>query len=457
MFFLAVIYLALPVFISIFSLFNWPFVVGATIALAVLIFDMHRQLPMTNQTPMPPLRNSYPLIVITVLLVAVGVIDPYPHWDWEKSFGVFNLLRDAEFPPIFTRLDGELRLLRYYLGWYAVPSLTARFFGDFLLTPIMFLSTAFGMSLALLMAFAHLKKRRHFLVVVIVFWLFSGLDIVGAWLTGRDCCPPFWPYQYYTTWGVIPFQLSGTHTYPQHAIPAWLAVGMLLSDRRLTLQYGVLIGALVLMWSPIVAIGLIPIYAYATIKNGIKSILTPANTIAAPLVALPLVFYLTQGTSPMPFAFIWEVSNLGELLTFWAVDFAIIALAIYQAYRADTKLLWLSVLALMTFSLISYGVVNDFIARVSIPYIFILSVLAGRAVIASKGRVFYVLITYLSIGAFPVIWSLYHSITHPRRIDKTVSMGKTEVVNRPGFKHQHSIPKNEQRVILGIPLMRSQN
>ena len=54
------------------------------IALAVLIFDVHRQLPTANQTPTPPLRNSYPLILITIFLVAVGVIYPYDHVDWEK-------------------------------------------------------------------------------------------------------------------------------------------------------------------------------------------------------------------------------------------------------------------------------------------------------------------------------------------------------------------------------------
>ena len=454
MFFLALTYLAIPVFILLFSLFSTPFVIGAAIALAVLIFDCHRQLPTAHQTPMPPWSKCYPLVVITVLLVAIGVIEPYDHWDWEKSFGVFNLLRDAEFPPVFTRLDGESRLLRYYLGWYIVPSISSRFFGDLLLTPIMFLQTVFGITLALLMIFAHLKSKGAFLVATVVFFLFSGLDIVGALITGRECCADSDPYQWYVDWGVMVFPLVGTNMHPHHAIPTWIAVSMVLAERRLALHYGMLIGTFVLMWAPIVAIGLIPLYAWATIKEGVKVVFTSVNMIAAPLVALPTIFYLTQDTSDMPFSFIWEVSSFGELLLFWLVEFLLIALAIYQANRSCRQLLLLSSISLLFFTLFSYGVINDLIMRTSMPYIFILAVLASRSVIQSRGIPRYVLITYLLVGAIPAVMSLHYSMTSLSRSDKSVEFGKTGVVNDPKFQHQHSIPLGNQRVMLGIPLMR---
>ena len=454
MFFLALVYLALPVFILLFSLFSRPLMIGASIALAVLIFDGCRQLSVARQTPMPPLAKSYPLLLITITLVAIGVIDPYLHWDWDKNFGIFNLLREAQFPPIFTRNDGQPRLLRYYLAWFIMPSLSARLFGDFLLIPTLFLSTAFGLTLALLMIFAHLRRARDFLVVSIVFFLFSGLDIVGMWITGNRGGSEFDLYQWYVSWGSIPFPLLGTSMHPTHALPAWLAVAMLLTDRRLTLHYGVLIGALVLMWSPIVAIGLIPLYAWATLKEGLKAILTPANTIAAPLIALPLILYLTQGTATMPFAFIWEVSSFGELLTFWLVEFLVITFAIYFAYRAERQLLLLSAISLFGFSLFSYGVINDLIMRTSMPYIFILAVLAARAVLASRGIPRYLLIICLIIGAIPVAMSLFNGATYDHRIDKSVAFGKTTVVNEPGFQHQHSIDPANQRTVFGIPVMR---
>ena len=455
MFFLAIVYLALPVFILLSSLFSLPFTICSIIALSVLVIACHRQLTITRQTPMPSWRKSYPLLVITVSLVAIGVINPYLHWDWDKNFGIFNLLRDAQFPPIFTRLDGQPRLLRYYLAWYIVPSLSARLVDDFL-SPVLFLSTAFGITLALLMAFAHLQRARDFFIVTIVFFLFSGLDIVGRWITGKGGGSQFDLYQWYVDWGSISFPLLGTTMHPQHAIPAWLAVSMLLADRRLTLRYGVLIGALVLMWSPLVAVGLIPLYAWATIKEGPKIIFTPANVIAAPLIALPLILYLTQGTAVIPFSFIWEIVNgFGELLMFWSVEFLVIALAIYYAYRADNQLLLLSVISLLCLSLFSYGVINDFIMRASMPYIFILAILAAKAVVASRGIPRILLIICLSIGAIPVAISLFNGITYQYRIDKSVSFGETTVVNESGFKHQHSIALDDQRTLLGVPLMRS--
>lgn len=459
MFFLALAYLAIPVFILIFSLFSWPFVVGATIALAVLIFDVYRQLPTANATPIPSLRNSYPLILITVFLVAVGVICPYDHVDWEKSIGVFNLLRDAEFPPIFTRLDGEPRLLRYYLGWYIVPSISARFGGDFLLTPVIFLSTTFGIVLALLMTFAQLKSRGAFLVAAITFFLFSGLDIIGVWVTGRyNCCSPFDLFQWYVSWGAINPPLLGTSMHPQHALPAWLGVGMLLAERRLTLRYSVLIGAVILMWSPIVAIGLIPIYVWATVKEGLKTIITPANTIAAPLVAISIVSYLTQSTGAMPFFAIWEVASISRLLMFFLLEFLVIAIAIYQARREDNQLLSLSVICLLVFSLISYGVVNDFIIRVTMPYVFILAFLAVKAVIINRGspRTDFLTIC-LIVGAIPIIVSLFNGVVTSNRIDRSLYFGNTWVVNDPRFSHQHSINPKTQVAIGGVPLMRSQD
>ena len=456
MFFLAIIYLALPVFILLFSLFSLPFTICSTVALSVLVIDYHRQLSITGQTPIPSWHKSYPLLVITVSLVAIGVVNPYLHWDWDKSFGIFNLLRDAQFPPFFTRLDGEPRLLRYYLAWYIVPSLSARLFGDFLLSPVLFLSTAFGISLALLMAFADLRRARDFFIVAIVFFLFSGLDIVGRWITGKGGGSQFDLYQWYVDWGSISFPLLGTSMHPQHAIPAWLAVSMLLTERRLTLRYSVVIGAFVLMWSPLVAIGLIPLYAWSAIKEGPKIIFTPANVIAAPLIALPLILYLTQGTAVIPFSFIWEVINgFSELLMFWLVEFLVIALAIYYTYRADNQLLLLSVISLLGLSLFSYGVINDFLMRTSMPYIFILAILAAKAVVVSRGIPRALLIICLSIGAIPVAISLFNGMTYQYRIDKSVSFGKTTVVNESGFQHQHSIALDDQRTLLGVPLMRS--
>ena len=387
--------------------------------------------------------------------MAIGVINPYLHWDWDKSFGILNLLRDAQFPPVFTRLDGQPRLLRYYLAWYIVPSFSARLLGDFLLSPVLFLSTAFGITLALLMTFAYLKRTRDFLIVTTVFFLFSGLDIVGMWITGAGGASQFDLYQWYVNWGSISFPLLGTSMHPQHALPAWLAVSMLLTERRLTLRYAVLIGALVLMWSPMVAIGLLPLYAWATIKEGIKTVLTPANIIAAPLVALPLVLYLSQGTAAIPFSFIWEVSSFGELLIFWLVEFLVVALTIYYADRADHQLLLLSVISLLGLSLFSYGVINDFIMRASMPYIFILATLAAKAVLTSRGIPRLLLVIYLSIGAIPVAMSLFNGATHQYRIDKSVTFGATTVVNEPGFQHQHSITLDNELTVLGISLMRS--
>lgn len=246
--------------------------------------------------------------------------------------------------------------------------------------------------------------------------------------------------------------------HPQHAIPAWLAVSMLLADRRLTLHYGLVIGALILMWSPLVAVSLIPLYAWATIKEGPKIVFTPANVIAAPLIALPLIFYLTQGTTAIPFSFIWEVvASFSELLMFWLVEFLVIALVIYYAYRAENQLLLLSASSLLCLSLFSYGVINDFIMRASMPYISILAILAAKAIVVSRGIPRILLIICLSIGAIPVVISLFNGITYQYRIDKSVSFGETTVVNESGFQHQHSIALDDQRTLLGIPLMRSHN
>ena len=84
---------------------------------------------------------------------------------------------------------------------------------------------------------------------------------------------PHW-LQWWAGWGQIAPNLFGVTWVPQHALPAWLGIGLLLAERRLAVQYGAMLLTAVSLWSPFAAIGLAPFFLYALCREGLRAALT---------------------------------------------------------------------------------------------------------------------------------------------------------------------------------------
>ena len=180
MFVFALAYLAFPVFVILFTFFSLPFMLLSALALVTLIFYLHRTYQLGNHLPLKALLlNYWPLLLIS-LLVSYLCVYPFDAIDWRNYMAAFNLLEESYWPPVY-ELDGQTWFLRYYLAWFIPPALLAKILGQQTLMVGMFIWTAVGLIMTMLLAFRNLHKKHLLIIASLVFFLFSGLDLVGAW------------------------------------------------------------------------------------------------------------------------------------------------------------------------------------------------------------------------------------------------------------------------------------
>ncbi len=410
MFPIAVAYLSTPLFIFLFTFLNsWCTSLSALllIALVCCVWHTHKQ----RATPLPqPLYRYWPMLVVVTGLVYGGIWSPFNYWDWQKHFAIFNLLIDHTWPP-HIELAGQEYFLRYGLGWYLVPALMARWVGTVALTPTMFLWTLLGTCLALLLGLRDLRKWWHLSLATLVFFFFSGLDLIGALSVKNLASEPLSPHwlQWWSVWGQIAPNLFGVTWVPQHAIPAWLGACLVLAERHLAVRYGALLLAAVALWSPFAAIGLAPFFLWALCKEGYRTALTLPNLVLAPLLLVPLLFYFSRGAGQIPFTLAMPTVTLSSLLLFALLEFALaVALILACNPRRNQGLLLTIFMSLVALISVRFGMHNDLLMRGSIAAICVLALLSSRALLlnhrsprmlVNKG----LLVIYLGVAAIPVV------------------------------------------------------
>ena len=404
MFLLAVTYLALPVFLIIFTFFSAPFVFLGSIALVTLIVSLYK-LPLSKvQTQqVQQLVRHWPLLVVALVVSYLCIMHPFDGNDWRRYFATFNLLTENSWPPI-VEMEGKFYYLRYYLAYYMVPALFAKIFGVHLFMPALFVWTALGIFIAMSLFFHNFHKAWHLFVAALVFLFFSGLDIVGASLTGTLASP----YTYWLDWWagaelfVILSNISTLQGAPQHALAAYLSTCLLLFNRRLAVKYGAVIIVLTTMWSPFCAFGLLPIAAYSLFKEGIKTSLTLKNLFVAPLLAIPILLYLLSGTERIPFMFVWEKDSFyfSNFVLFCVLEFLIILAVFYFILKKERNLIAVTAGFLSLLCVYKIGLYNDLLSRGAMPAVCVMSVWMFRSLMCSKGYWKKIIITYLLVSSF---------------------------------------------------------
>ena len=462
MFTLAIIYLSLPVFLVLFTFFSITFVMLSAFALAVLIFYLYNtHKDSSSHFNLRMLRDYWPLLLFSVVVTYLCVVSPFKIWDWEKHFTVLNTLVEYSWPPV-VNVHEQTWFLRYYLAWYVVPALFTKIFGSQLLTVFMFIWTATGVFTALFLAFKGLCRVSHLFIAVTVFFIFSGLDIIGAWLNGNiPNLYPHWP-QIWAGWGEIWPALTGLAWTPQHVIGGWVAACMFLFNRNLAIKYGAVIIALTALWSPFCAIGLIPIAIWAVFKDGYKTAITPQNLLAAPLIALCVGMYLSQGASQVPFMFVWEHEKFSiiSFMLFIVFEFLLAIVILYLSRKTDRSLIITLGVFLTALCLVRFGVLNDLLMRGAIPAICIMSVLLVKALLESRKWEKEVIVSYLLVGAFPVVFAFAkgHS-TSMGKTDAKMNFKKLTTLytyeKHPEMTYAYLVEIRNGTKFFGVPLLRN--
>lgn len=409
-------YLCTPLFIFLFTFLNLWLTTLSAVLLVVLLCCVWRT-SARQATPLSqPLVRYWPLLMIVAGIVYAGIWPPFDFMDWRKHFALFNLLIDQSWPP-YLELRGEEYFLRYGLGWYLVPALSARVLGAAALTPTLYVWTVLGTCLALLLCLREMRRWQHLLLATLVFFFFSGLDLVGAWFLQnltRESLSLHW-LQWWVGWGQIAPNLYGITWVPQHALPAWLGTCLVFAQRRLAVQYGAVLLAAAALWSPLAAIGLLPLYLYALCKEGWRVALSLPNLALAPLL-VPLLFYFRSDAGSIPLALATSQASLFSLVLFALLEFGVATLLILLCNRrADRGLLFTSFLSLVVLVSVRFGELNDLLMRGSIAAVSVLALLSSRALLheCSAPRTRFskcLLAIYLLVAALPVVAALVRSV-----------------------------------------------
>ena len=414
---LAVAYLMLPVVVWLVGWFEWWFGLPAA---ALLVGALRRPLSGRWRPRAPSAADVAVLAAAAgvVMTTAAGGVFDVSSFDWfEHRKTLLDLGRHpwptylpdplAAWRPSAEAAPATPPLLRYYLGWYMVPGLAARWLGPAALHWAVLLWTWAGVALvALLFTRGHRGRRLRgggaVAIALLMLFFFSGMELVRVpalkgWEWVDSTIERFgWHAFLYWEAGLfrLPSRMHGVQWVPQHFLPAGLYALLCLHLRRgprFLAVLGVLLAAAP-FWSAFVAVGLLPLLAVVLWENGARPFLRwPNLCLAGPLFGL-VVLYLTSGAMDFPRGWMWEVYGWSWLVRvpwFYLTEFlllAVLLLAVRPALRREPFFI-AAVATLLLLPVYYYGHVNDLLMRASQPALLLLGWFCARAVACRGGAI----------------------------------------------------------------------
>lgn len=324
--------------------------------------------------------------IIVCITAGIGNIF-YQSSDWHWRNAIFRDMINKPWPVYYKSMNATLC---YYIGIWILPALFGKLFlglGS---------NVAFTMGNIALLIYAALgltlitlwiintyktKDKKKIIISILVFFLFSGLDIIGLFLRRRfDLF-----HEVHLEWWSNTYQFSSIITQLfwvfNQSIVAWLITWMYLNEKKLSNYFLLII--LALPYSPLPFCGLIILFLSSGIKHLIDSIknknvlelfkeVFSIQNVLAILVILPIYFffYRTNG-SVNEAGFRLELGLLKGrgiiyLMVFWILEVGIYYIILFKKYKSN-YLFHVAYISLIFIPLFRIGNALDFSMRASIP------------------------------------------------------------------------------------------
>jgi hypothetical protein len=399
-----IIYLSFPLLLFWWGWFDWWVALPCTAALAVFFWK-----EVGYEKPISPPQLSYSSLFICFVLAfvwtylaGVGGFRPQ-HFDYFKHNLIVNNLVRYDWPVRYT--DGTY--LCYYHAYYLPPALLAKWLGG--INAVHFY--IFGWTWLGLTLLFHVFHRLGGWSLVALFIFFNSpeaiLLIYEAFKSPHTIgytLADLWTNDHtieliQTPGGLMfPSHVESFTAAPQHALPAWLATGVFLecqfsnAECRIKNKFTVycLLFVVLLYWSPLVAVGLLPFISYHLIARnrelwkpdqGLSLFRSPFSTFLFPLstlISLPaLIFY--AGHVPLDDVQGWWWTFLKTpheyilLATFLLIEIGFWGVLSWFLKKKnaisneDFRLLLFALTVLLGLALYRYGHFNDLARRASLP------------------------------------------------------------------------------------------
>ncbi len=328
--------------------------------------------------------------------------------------------------PLEYDVDGEKMYLSHYLAYYIAAPTVFSILGFKVTQLALFVYTFIGILISVFWLHRFIKGNLAFFSVFFILFggiaTFSFVNTFGSeslsvyldkilnhgylfWLNSREVIP--------LNFMSVTDMLYWT---PQHAIPAFLGVGIMLNAGFVDgdIKYMPFIICLLAMWSPMVLVGLFPLFVFVLLLRRFEGIWNYVNLIIAPILFIVLASFLLaieSGELVQHFIFtdltgqgVSILKQMGIYFHFLFFEVVIWAIPIYavlkNGFAKDEKILFLfTCVMLMIIPLYRFGLWNDWCTRVSMGSLIVLSLFAFRALVNAKGILKGVMILLFISGA----------------------------------------------------------
>jgi hypothetical protein len=273
-------YLALPYVVFFLGWLRWPIgLICASLVLLALGCVIRQAVRERDGidgsglkgTAGPPFawRHAVLVFLVSVALLVISGVGGFGHQDtdWLKHNGILKDLVERPWPVVY-RLGGRDVPLVYYVAYYLPAALIGKLAGWSLANWVLFAWTLVGLVLA--MAWFLVLVRRVSFAVLLLFVVFSGLDVVGRLLVTPAVAAIrpevslilIWDHIEQWSWG---WQYSSNVTLlfwvPHHALAGWIGTATLVHTILAPPQktHSLFLWSTTALWSPFVMIGLAPL------------------------------------------------------------------------------------------------------------------------------------------------------------------------------------------------------
>ena len=457
----ACVYMALPLFLFIGGWLKWPYALLAGAAVLTGLLCAIKSAAREKRTLSIKPWELAVLILAVLLWTYLGGLNGlfYQSSDWNWRNAVYHDLIDRAWPVIYPEKDSALS---YYIGFWLPSALLAKLAGMIggavwawrVGRGALWLWAVLGLTITILMLMALVgadtKRKRAASVLVFIF--FSGLDIVGAFLSGRIELVTAADTLHLEWWMPDGKQFSSITTCLywvfNQSIVSWMAVMLFLceEDER---NY-VFIALACLCCGPLPCVGLAVCMVvrcgqrvWCAWRSGegrqaVRTVFSAGNLIAL-LGAVPLgLYYLSNmaisHTAGSSLPLTARLANYFGARSFWAffVLEAGIWLALLGWEHRREALFYGVAISLLLIPFFHLGTSEDFCMRASIPAVMILMVWCARYFctrppvrsMTRRARLrFAALIVAFLIGAatpcMEIYRGLYHAVT-----EKTIRLAQ---------------------------------
>lgn len=341
-------------------------------------------------------------IALWVYMSGIGKF-VYQNNDHSVRNTVFNILVEYDWPVKNTDILPENRgvfdttVLIYYIGYWLPSALVGKVFG---LRAGYYAQAVWAvLGIALVYYFICVKAKKIVIWPLWIFIFFSGLDIVGVFLTNADITS--YESIWHAEWWSIPYEYSSMTTQLfwvfNQAIPAWICTMLVYVQQNNRNLVFILACCMLSSTFPFVGLLLIVVFLCFSRKYSelekfriskktvkvkeyfkcvIKDTCTVQNVIGGGIIGIISFLYLFGNSSggrilqedPRGPAY---YNSLPKLVLFLILEVLVFAVLLYK-YNKNNKLFYFVILLLCIIPPIKVGYSNDFCMRVSIPFLFII-------------------------------------------------------------------------------------